>query len=192
MTPTPLYAPFVAIFTPFSILLMAGNLYAEMAPNLDLGRVAATILLSVTFALPAVLLFLRTDLRAGSPLLARYWQLFWNFGFAAYALHVLWSAGIWFEWDFAQMVRRQTLLVTIVNWSLLLLWSGSVVASWFGPACGGRAVWILHWVAHLLFVIAYITAAVAFQSTARSNLSLAIGILLSIVTVLALAVRWWR
>ena len=192
MTPTPLYAPFVAVFTPFAILLTAGNLYAEMGPNLDLGRVVATILLCGAFALPAVLLFLRTDLRAGSPLLARYWQLLWSFGFAAYALHVFWSAGVWFEWDFAQMIRRQTLLVTIVNWSLLLLWFGSALASWFGPSRGGRTVWILHWTAHLLFVVAFFTAAVVFQSAARSNLSLAIGILLSIVTVLALTVRWWK
>lgn len=192
MTPAPRYAPFVYVFVPFALLLTAGNVYAELSPNLTFGRVIGTILLSAAFALPAVVLFFQHDQATASPLRFRYWQLFWTFGFISYALHFYYSAGVWFEWDFAQIWRRQGTVVITTNCLLLLLWGIDVALGLCGQGVGGRPALVLRWLTHLLFVVAFVTAAVVFRSDVRTTASLVLGIVLPVSAGTALVLRWWR
>src|SRR5262249_41850574 len=109
MTPAPRYVPFVYVFVPFAILLTVANLVAESSANLTFGRVVNSILLSATFAVPAVVLFFLRDPSTAPPLYFRYWQLTWAFGFLGYAIHFYYSFGAWFDWDLSQVLRRQGL-----------------------------------------------------------------------------------
>ena len=132
------FRPFVNVFVPFAFLLALGNLVAEMgqvpipslldfnpsltdrlAGNLPFARVVYSIWLTFVFALPGLVLFVLFDLRRAPPIVYRYWQLFWTFGFLAYALHAWLAVGVWFEWDFEQISRRQTPVVAWTNYVLL-------------------------------------------------------------------------
>jgi hypothetical protein len=189
MPSAPRYVPFVAVFVPFALLLTAGNLYAEMSANLALGRVVASILLTAAIALPAVVLFFRYDLTA-HPLAFRYWQLLWTFGFLACALHFYYAVGVWFDWDVAQIRRRQTDLVFGTNCLLLALWGLDVLFGLFGATAGGRPVRVLRWVSHALFVVAFVTAGVVFTSDTRTWLSYGFGVVLVALPLGGLALRW--
>jgi hypothetical protein len=192
MTPAPRYAPFVYTFVPFSLLLAAGNVYAEESPNLTFGRVVATILLSATFATPAVVLFFLRDQRAASPILFRCWQLLWTFGFIGYALHFYYSVGVWFEWDFPQIWRRQGGVVVSANCALLAFWAADVAVALCGQGAGGKVGEALRWLTHVLFVVAFVTASVVFRSDGRTTASLVLGVTLVMATVGALLFRWWK
>src|SRR5262249_37631448 len=147
MTPAPRYAPFVYVFVPFAILLTTANLFAELSTNLTFGRVVYSILVSAAFALPAVVLFFLRDLSTAPPLYFRYWQLTWTFGFLAYALHFYYSVGVWFGWDFSQILRRQGLLVLSTNCMLLVLWGLDACLGLFGPGVLGAVGLALRWAA---------------------------------------------
>ncbi len=190
MTSAPRYAPFVYVFVPFAILLTVANLIAEGSANLTFSRVQYTILVSAAFALPAVVLFFSRDLSTAPPLFFRYWQLTWVFGFIAYALHFYFAMGVWFNWDFSQVHRRQGLVVLTANCTLLALWGLDAVIALFGPGAGGRVGLFVRWAAHVLFVVAFVTAAVVFRSNARTMLSLAFGVAFIIASVGSLTFRW--
>jgi hypothetical protein len=192
MPPAARYAPFVYVFTPFALLLTVGNLYVETSPNLTFERVIVTILISGAFALPAVVLFFLRDQATASPLLFRYWQLFWVFGFVGYALHFYYSAGVWFDWDFVQIIRRQGMGVVIANCLLLVLWGADAALAMCGQGVGGHFGVIVRWAAHVLFVIAFVTAAVIFRSDVRTAASLVLGVAVAVGAASALALRWWR
>ncbi len=177
MPPHPRYGPFVAVFTPFALLLAAANLYAEAAPDVTFARVAATALLTAAFAGPAAALFFLFDLDAAPPRVFRYWQLLWAFGFVAYALHAYLAVDDWFGWDFAQIAARQTHAVAASNYLLLAVWAADVaVAVTRGQRGGGTAVRLLRWAAHLLFVAAFVVAGVVFRSEAKSTAAVVLGV----------------
>jgi hypothetical protein len=182
----------VYTFAPFSLLLAAGNVYAEVSPNLTFGRVVATILLSATFATPAVVLFFLGDQRAASPTRFRCWQLLWTFGFIGYALHFYYSVGVWFEWDFPQIWRRQGGVVVSANCALLAFWAADVALALRGQGAGGKVGEALRWLTHVLFVVAFVTASVVFRSDGRTTASLVLGVTLVMATVGALLFRWWK
>jgi hypothetical protein len=192
MAPAPRYVPFVYVFVPFALLLAAGSLAAELAPNLTFGRVIYTILISAVFALPAVVLFFLRDLSAAPPLYFRYWQLLWTFGFVGYALHFYYSVGVWFGWDFAQICRRQGTVVMTTNCLLLVLWAADVALGLCGQGVGGRTGLALRWAAHVLFVVAFVVASVIFRSDVRTTSSLVLGIALLVGTVGSLILRWGK
>lgn len=194
MTPAvPRYAPFVNVFVPFALLLTAGNILAEMSANLAFGRVVYSIQLAVVFALPAVVLFLLRELTTASPLYFRYWQLFWAFGFVGYALHFHYSVGVWFGWDFAQIHRRQGTVVLFTNCLLLAVWAVDVAIAVFrGQGAGGTAGCVIRWAAHVLFVIAFVTASVVFRSDGRTVASLLLGVALAVVAAVSFGLRWWK
>lgn len=185
----PLYAPLVYTFVPFALLVTAGNAQAELAANLDYARVVYTVLISAVFAIPAAAIFLHRDLRTAPPLMFRYWQLCWTFGFIAFALHMYWSVGVWFEWDFAQIWRRQTGLVAISNYLLFGLWGSDVFFAIFYPRRDALLLRILHWSAHSLFAINFVFATIVFRSEARTPMSLVLGISLALALFVAVFLR---
>jgi hypothetical protein len=185
--PAERYRPFVYVFVPFSIILAVGNLlYSELSPNslwgqffypdpivnlpnattnLTLGRVVFSIQLTMIFSIPALVLFALYNLRTAPPIIYRYWQLFWTFGFLGYAIHTYYTTGAWFEWDFAQIIRRQTWLVTIVNYLLFAIWGCDVLFSVFrGQGAGGTTFYRFQWFTHLLYFIAAVTASIVFSA----------------------------
>ncbi len=203
------YRPFVNVFVPFALLVTLANLIAEMgqvpipallenntslssrlAGNLTFARVVYTIWITFIIALPGLVLFLLHDLGSASPIVYRYWQLFWSFGFLAYLMHAYFATAVWFEWDWAQIVRRQTLPVVIVNYLLLVLWGLEVlIAVTCGQAASRGAFRWLQWVTHLLFALATFVAAVWFFSVVKTLIALTLGVLVTACAILALAVR---
>jgi hypothetical protein len=208
------YRPFVNVFVPFALLLTAGNLAAEagqvpipslletnpsltsrLAGNLTFARVVYSAWLALAFALPALVLFLLYDLGTAPPAVYRYWQLFWAFGFAAYAAHAYLAVGVWFEWDFAQIARRQTPVVAAANYALLVAWGVEVAVSVVRgqQASRGGAFRYLQWFTHLLFAVATFAAAVWFYSVVKTPISYGLGWVVTAAAVTAAAVRLiWR
>jgi hypothetical protein len=184
------WTAFVPVFTAFAVLLASGNLYAESSANLTLGRVAGSILLSGVLALPAVALFLLFDLSAAPPGLYEWWRWLWSFGFVAYAIHAYYAVGVWFEWDFVQIERRQTWPVAWSNYLLLAMWGCDVFVSLVAGQ-SWRPVWYkwFQWATLGLFVGAFVVAAVVFRSPAKSTASFGLGLLLAVVAGLTLLVR---
>ncbi len=178
---------FAVVFPTFALLMAAGNVYAEASANLVLGRVVASILVTAVLAEPAVILFLLYDLRMAPPGVFQAWRWFWAAGFVAYATHSWLAVGAWFDWDFAQIERRQGTAVAWTNYVLLAVWGMDVLVSFVGL----RAKWVtpLRWLAHLLFVLAFVVASIAFAGPAKSIASLAIGWLLAVSAGAALLVR---
>jgi hypothetical protein len=185
LPPAERYRPFVYVFVPFALILAIGNLvYSELSPsallgqffypdetahfpaaitNFTLGRVAFSIQLCFLFALPALTLFTLYHLPTAPPLVYRYWQLFWSFGFVAYAIHAYYSTIVWFGRDWSQIVERQGLIVVITNYVLLAAWAVDVLVSVFGgQGAGGKRFYQLQWLTHGLFVIAVVVAAIVF------------------------------
>ena len=203
------YRPFANVFVPFAFLLALGNLVAEagqvpvpslldfnasltdrLAGNLTFARVVYSIWLSLAFALPGLVLFLLYDLRSAPPLAYRYWQLFWSFGFAAYALHSYLAVGVWFEWDFAQIERRQTTVVAWTNYLLLVAWGLEVAVAVLGGQAASRGRFrYFQWFVHLLFAVATFVAAVWFFSSVKTAIALGLGLLVTGGAVLAGIVR---
>ena len=197
------YPAFVNVFVPFALLLAAGNLFAEagmnpvpellgadrtlaehLTGNPTFAKVMYSIWLTLVFAIPAVGLFLAYDLRTAPPPVYRYWQLFWTFGFVAYAIHAYYATAAWFGWDFAQIIDRQSLPVVVTNYAVLLLWGVDVAVSLVGgQGAGGVTFYRFQWLTHLLFVVAAVVAAVVFYffgTTPKTVLSLLLGVVLAI------------
>jgi hypothetical protein len=183
--PAERYRPFVYVFVPFALILAIGNLfYSELSPsallgqffysddaahlpaaitNFTLGRVVFSILLCFLFALPALTLFTLCHLPTAPQLVYRYWQLFWSFGFVAYAIHAYYATVVWFGRDWSQIVERQGLMVVITNYVLLAAWLLDVLVSLVGgQGTGGRRLYVFQWLTHGLFVIAVVVAAIVF------------------------------
>ena len=203
------YRPFVNVFVPFAFLLTLANLVAEagqvpipallehntslssrLAGNLTFARVVYSIWLTFVIALRGLVLFLLHDLGTTSPRVYRYWQLFWSFGFVAYALHAYLATADWFEWDWAQIVRRQTWPVVITNYVLLIAWGIEVlVATTVGQAASQGRFRYLQWFTHLLFAIATFVAAICFFSVVKTLIALLLGVVITACVVIAIIVR---
>jgi uncharacterized membrane protein len=121
----------------------------------------------------------------------RYWQLFWSFGFVAYALHAYLATANWFNWDWAQIVRRQTGPVVITNYLLLIFWGIEVlVAITVGQAASQHRLFrYLQWFTHLLFAIATFVAAIWFFSVVKTLITLLLGVVITACVVIAIIVR---
>lgn len=209
MDSAPRYRPFVDVFVPFALLLAAGNLAAEaglspvpaafgtsealddaLTGDLDFARVIYSSWLTFAFAGPALVLFFLYDLRAAPPIVYRYWQLSWAFGFLAYVIHSYLSAGVWFGWDFAQIERRQTAFVARTNYALLVAWGIDVLVSILGGQRAARGPFYgYQWLTHLLFLGSAGVASVAFASPHKTGVSLVLGVLLLAASAYALLMR---
>ena len=202
--PTTRFQPFVNVFVPFALIVTALNLDAGFgllgglappaqsnpSPNPTLARVVYTIWVTFLFAAPGLVLFGLYDLRTAPPIVFRYWQLFWGFGFLAYFLHSYYAMDVWFDWDFAQIIRRQTLLVTVMNFLLLGVWGVDVLIGVFGgQGSGGVLIQRFRWFTHILFAVMVYTAGIYFHSTFRSNTGLILAWVLVGTFGLSLVVR---
>jgi hypothetical protein len=176
--PGPRFAPFVNVFVPFALLVTVLNLDAEAGllglvsaagANPTLARVVYSVWVAFAFAAPAVVLFALFDLRRASPAVYRYWQLFWAFGYLGYLIHAYYAVGVWFEWDFAQIARRQSWPVAVANYALVFLWGADVGVSLIW---GQRPGWVwfyrFQWFTHALLVAMVYVAAIQFHTPFRS------------------------
>jgi hypothetical protein len=178
--------PFVHVFAPFALLLAAGNLYAELQPNLTLARVVVSIWVTFALAAPAVVLFGLADPRSAPRPIFRYWRLCWAFGLVAFAIHTYYAVVVWFGWDFSQIADRQGLTVTVVNFTLLAVWAIDIAVALARGQGGGRVVAGVRWAAHLLFVVAAFVSAVTFT---KSAVAMALAWVIAAGFLLALACR---
>lgn len=177
------FASFAWAFIPFGLLMAAGNLYAEIAPNVLHRRTTVTAWITFAFAIPAIAIFLLYHLQKAPAGIYRAWQLAWSFGFLAYAIHTAWATYGWYDFNFRQIVARQEWLPVIANYLLLLLWAIDVADSWRGQGVRrGATLGVIHWAAHLLFIAAGFTATIVFHAN-KTPVSLVLGILLCLVVL---------
>ncbi len=198
------FRPFVTVFTIFALLLTAANLDAEIGlaggntaaeagQNPTLARVVYSIWITFVLATPAVVLFGLFDIRCAPPAVFRYWQLFWCFAFLAYVIH-LYFAGVWFDWDLAQIARRQSVKIGGVSYALIacsncilaLLWGVDVAVTLVaGQQPASRWFYRFQWLTAVFMVASVWLSAVKF----KSGLVVVLGAILTAAFVLASVTR---
>ncbi len=92
----------------------------------------------VTVILVTVALSFYALSRPGKP--TNYWVIFWTFSYLAYLVHFYWSAGVLFNWDFAEIFHSkigmdpnaEKVVCNPVNDLILTVWWGlDVLLAWF-------------------------------------------------------------
>jgi hypothetical protein len=119
-------------FIPFALMLVAGNLLAEMSQNLILARVDYSLWITFAMALPSLLMAALYDLRREPIGVFNCWRLLWTFGLVSYLLHVYFLFSEYFERNFADFINQQSPLVAYVTFGLMILWTIEVCLLWSG------------------------------------------------------------
>jgi hypothetical protein len=141
-------------FVPFALLLSAALLAAERTESLDHSRLIYSSWVSLTFATPAVCLFIFPRTRNGD------WELLtWTFSFVAYLVHFYYAFGLTYGWSFAATYTGQGVVIATSNFALTALWTFDVLSSWFGRR-DGRWRQVERAAARLLVVVTFVASAV--------------------------------
>jgi len=130
-------------WVPFALLLGAGLLAAEVAPNLDLGRTVYSLWVSLGLAGAALAVYAFAHPGAA---FERHWRLFWTVAYLAYLVHVAtaltYLAKLYFTTGlgpYGAALDHLGLAIAAVNTLLTVWWGVDVVLSWLTRA---PAKWI--------------------------------------------------
>jgi hypothetical protein len=141
-------------FVPFALLLSAALLAAEQAEGLDHARLIYTTWVSLTFAIPALALFVFPGTRRGP-----YELLTWTFSYAAYMVHFYYAFGLNYHFSVALTYAGQGPVIATSNLLVTALWTLDVAASWWFDA-QPRWLDVLHVAIRTLVFVTFVASGV--------------------------------
>ena len=151
----PLIDTRISAFLVFAVGFLIAIASGLAADNADYARAKYTVWPMMALGGWTVALMLRYGFCARLDETA--WRTWWAWGFLAYVVHLYWGFGIVFGWSFAAVYAGQGSLVAGANFTLLVLWGASVLASF----ARWPARW-LHILTALFFAVSAMVASIVF------------------------------
>lgn len=173
----------VLLFSGSAAIAVFGALATD---NADFFRTHATAWASALLATPAFYIFARHFGRAG---LDHWWRLFWAFGWLMIVIHFYFGLGIMHFWDPVSVFQRQGFAVAGPIFLLEVTWLIDIALAFTRRDWRLAAGWYKWWqvVASLIAFANFFVSLIIFRNDIES---LAIGIVMTAVVILALVLRW--
>lgn len=143
---------FTATFVPFSLLLSAALMGAEVSQTLVLTRVHTSSWVSLAFFTVAFCLYIWPG---DSPRRRSWWLLAWTFALLAYLVHFGYSFFGVHHGSLKDIWQSQRPLIASSNFLVTLWWTADVVHGWLRREGRWRAIprTLLHVLAFITFVV---------------------------------------
>jgi hypothetical protein len=173
---------FTAVFVTFGALAMFALLQPELTQNLTIGRTKATIWVTSIMLIPALVLY---PFRTLSGRVANVSHLCWTFAYLLFLLHAYWAVFVIFD-GVVDTVRQMGLLISSVNYVLVLWWGLDVVLLWTVRSTSPAAARFQTGTRAFTFLVFAITLIVLREGPVRI-----LGIVFAAAVILALLLRLW-